>query len=113
MGSYDRFESDFFSKLYQLRPQHGFNYTLAYLSQSYDIPQREVRELLIDWWERKLIVLSNGGIRWEDWGQKSPNQDFFCYPPANPQFWVELTSRGEDRALKLHNRPIGFTPPCA
>jgi hypothetical protein len=110
MGSYDRFETGFFSGLYDMNP-HGTNYTVAFLSRKYEVSQEEVRDLLIEWWKNRLIRLKNSGIGWEEWNQKQPNDDFFCYPPENPQFWVELTSRGEDRAARLHKKPIGFGSP--
>jgi serine/threonine protein kinase len=106
MGSYQRFESGFFAKLYEPSP-HGMNFTIAFLSREYDIPGGEVRDLLKEWWQKKLLSLKNSGITLEEWDQKHPTADFFCWPQENPHFFVELTSRGEDFAANLQKHPTG------
>ncbi len=105
MGSYQRFEAGFFAKLYEPSP-HGINFTIVSLSREYNITGREVRDLLREWWQKKLLSLSNSGITFKEWDQTHPNDDFFCWPQENPQFLVELTSRGEDFAANLQKRPI-------
>lgn len=112
MGSYKSFKTGLFSKLYGFSP-HGTNYTIAFLSNQYEISGKEIRDHLRDWFREKLLSLKNSGITLEEWEQRRPNDDFFFWPLGNPQFFVGLTSRGEDLAAGLQKRAISAVIPAS